>query len=339
VPTTQELRAQAKARKIKKYYSLNKAQLLQSLGLKDDLKSHKLSKGKGDAIAAQSQKLSKGDTTARAKIKGRLKRAIARDLRSAGGDLTQEQKREIAIKAIKREAKQIKRGTKELRGGSVRKAGQEMTPAQRQRAKNLSEKSRAEKGMSERKKSRIPVSAAETMSVRDRREKMRRQFDPTVSGSRAETLARKEERRAVVGMGGEKVAREERLERGKDNEAIEKGRRMDGVKRSVMEKERETIQRPKAQVKVEQHRDRLHDAGSRSPATERRRQAGDSRAALKAEIKPAKKQAKPYPQRTKVSRRTAGRIARSGKQKPRYTPQEKAYLETQSRKHTGRSVD
>lgn len=137
MPTIRELRAQAKARKIKKYYSLNKAGLLSALGLKDDLKAHKLSKGKGDAITAQSQKLSKGNTTARAVIKGRLKRAIARDLRSAGGDLTQEMKREIAIEAIKREAKLIARGTKELRGGSRRK----------QQSKSLAKKTRAKKGM------------------------------------------------------------------------------------------------------------------------------------------------------------------------------------------------
>jgi hypothetical protein len=214
MPTTKELRAQAKARKIKKYYKLNKPQLLSALGMSAELKSHKLSKGKGDAIAAQSRKLAKGDGTAKATIKGRLTRAVARELRQSGENLTQEQKREIALKAIKREAAQIKNGVKERRGGAVRKGGQ-LSESERTVAKRLSEKERKLRGLSERKRSRIPVEAGETMSVRDRREKMRRQFDPNSSGSRAGRLAAKEERRAIVGLGGEKKAREEVMEQPK----------------------------------------------------------------------------------------------------------------------------
>jgi hypothetical protein len=221
MPTAKELRAQAKARKIKKYYKLNKPQLLSALGMSAELKSHKLSKGKGDAIAAQSRKLAKGDGTAKATIKGRLTRAVARELRQSGENLTQEQKREIALKTIKREAAQIKNGVKERRGGAVRKGGQ-LSESERTVAKRLSEKERKLRGLSERKRSRIPVEAGETMSVRDRREKMRRQFDPNSSGSRAGRLAAKEERRAIVGLGGEKKAREEVMEQPK-LKAIEGG--------------------------------------------------------------------------------------------------------------------
>lgn len=146
MPTTRELRAAAKARKIPKYYKLNKSQLLQQLGMRDELKAHKLSKGKGDAIKAQAQKLSDGDVTDRARIKGRMTRAIARELRKTKGELSQEQKREIALKAIKREAKRIKEGISEQRGGKVRK-GEKVSPAEQKRARKIADKARADRQM------------------------------------------------------------------------------------------------------------------------------------------------------------------------------------------------
>lgn len=119
--TLVELRKLARDRKIPNRSKLKtKAQYLSALGMSEDLKQHKLSSGKSKAIEAQSKQLSKGNATQRAIIKGRLTRAIARELKAVGGDLSQEQKRQIAIKAIQAEVKAIKAGKPESKGGKKR---------------------------------------------------------------------------------------------------------------------------------------------------------------------------------------------------------------------------
>lgn len=119
--TLVELRKLARDRKLPNRSKLKtKAQYLSALGMSEDLKQHKLSSGKSKAIEAQSKHLSKGNATQRAIIKGRLTRAISRELKASGGDLSQEQKRQIAIKAIQKEVQAIKAGKPESKGRKKR---------------------------------------------------------------------------------------------------------------------------------------------------------------------------------------------------------------------------
>lgn len=164
MPTVKQLRQQAKARKVPKYSRMNKPQLLSALGMSNELKQHKLNTGKSKAIEAQSKNIAKGDATKRAIVKGRLTRAISRELKKAGKDLTQDQKRQIALKAISTEAKKIREGKPE-------------------------------------KQKPFGIQKPPHMSVAEYREHLRRKFAPNSSGSRVESIAKKEKKRSEIGSG------------------------------------------------------------------------------------------------------------------------------------------
>lgn len=145
------------------------------------------------------------------------------------------------------------RGWKGLRGNCRRSTSKKsgkggITAAQKSKAQAMADRLRMERGKSavvregtapmpfDRKKRQSASIARNTMSVRDRREALRAKFDPNSLGTRAEILSRKEEQRAIIKMGGRKVANTERLERGVETEAIAKAAKLDKVRRSAMDR-------------------------------------------------------------------------------------------------------
>lgn len=115
--TVQELRKLAKARKVPKYSRMTKPQLLGALGMSSEKKAHQSDTTRRNAIAAHAKHIGGDSATQKAIIKGRITRAIKRELTSQekglGRKLTQEEKRSVAVKAIATEAKAIKAGKPE----------------------------------------------------------------------------------------------------------------------------------------------------------------------------------------------------------------------------------
>lgn len=167
MPTVKQLRQQAKARKVPKYSSMNKASLLSALGMSNEAKAQKSQSTKRKAIEVHSRTLSEGNATKRAQIKGRITRAVKRELDAAkksGKELSQDEKRAIATKALAREVKAIKAGKSE-------------------------------------KQKPFGIQKPPHMSVAEYREHLRRKFDPNSSGSRVEAIAKKEKKRSEIGSG------------------------------------------------------------------------------------------------------------------------------------------
>ena len=91
--TVKELRAQAKARKIPRYYSLSKSQLMYSLGINGksaqrlgDARARSTAKKHGIArsFAAEKigEKLGDGDETKKAAIKKRIVKSVSKELKA-----------------------------------------------------------------------------------------------------------------------------------------------------------------------------------------------------------------------------------------------------------------
>ena len=115
-----ELRQQAKARKIPKYYKLGKAQLLSALGMSAEAKAHKSQATRRKAIAFNATKEGGDSSVKKAQVKGRIVRSIKRGLvaeeKKQGRALTQEEKRTVATRALASEVKAIKSGKPEQKG-------------------------------------------------------------------------------------------------------------------------------------------------------------------------------------------------------------------------------
>jgi len=120
-----ELRSQAKARKIPKYYKLGKAQLLSALGMSAEAKAHKSQATRRKAIAFNASKEGGDSSVKKAQIKGRILRSVKRGItaeeKKQGRNLTQEEKRTVATRALASEVKAIRSGAPEMkpkRGGA-----------------------------------------------------------------------------------------------------------------------------------------------------------------------------------------------------------------------------
>ncbi|MBD2406539.1 MULTISPECIES: hypothetical protein [Leptolyngbya] len=146
---------------------MNKSQLLSALGMSSEAKAQKSQSTKRKAIEVHSRTLSEGNATKRAQIKGRITRAVKRELDAAkksGKELSQDEKRAIAAKALAKEVKAIKAGKPE-------------------------------------KQKPFGIQKPPHMSVAEYREHLRRKFDPNSSGSRVESIAKKEKQRSEIGSG------------------------------------------------------------------------------------------------------------------------------------------
>jgi len=144
--TVKELRAQAKARKIPRYYSLSKSQLMYSLGINGksaqrlgDARARSTAKKHGIArsFAAEKigEKLGDGDETKKAAIKKRIVKSVSKELKAhakkIGRELTIEEKRTVAVKALASEVRAIRSGVPEQK--QRRKPVAERKAAQKQR--------------------------------------------------------------------------------------------------------------------------------------------------------------------------------------------------------------
>jgi len=134
-----ELRSQAKARKIPKYYKLGKAQLLSALGMSAEAKAHKSQATRRKAIAFNASKEGGDSSVKKALVKGRILRSVKRGLvaeeKKQGRKLTQEEKRTVATRALASEVKAIRSGTPEMKpkrgnGQKMTKATKSLTPDQ-----------------------------------------------------------------------------------------------------------------------------------------------------------------------------------------------------------------
>jgi len=134
-----ELRQQAKARKIPKYYRMGKARLLSALGLSAEAKAHKSQATRRKAIAFNATKEGGDSSVRKAQVKGRILRSIKRAMtakeKSLGRTLTQQEKRAIAAKALAVEVKAIRSGTPESK--PKRGNAQNLKPAAKKAAKSI----------------------------------------------------------------------------------------------------------------------------------------------------------------------------------------------------------
>lgn len=155
--TVKELRAQAKARKIPKYYKLSKPQLMSALGVSNqtarplgDSRARATAKQHGIAKTYAADKLSSklggSDEAKRVAIKQRIVKSVSKELKAhakkIGRKLTIEEKRSAAVKAIKTEVGAIRRETRG-QGGSLVSTRSSSFPAAASKAKR-SKKSRAD---------------------------------------------------------------------------------------------------------------------------------------------------------------------------------------------------
>ena len=144
--TVKELRAQAKARKIPRYYSLSKSQLMYSLGINGqsarplgDARARSTTKKHGIARSFAAgkigEKLGEGDETKKAAIKNRIVKSVSKELKAheqkIGRKLTIEEKRSVAVKALASEVRAIRSGVPEQK--QRRKPAAERKAAQNQR--------------------------------------------------------------------------------------------------------------------------------------------------------------------------------------------------------------
>ena len=139
--TVKELRAQAKARKIPKYYRLSKPQLMSALGVtsKGDDRARSTAKQHGIAKTYAADKLSSklggSDEAKRVAIKQRIVKSVSKELKAhakkIGRELTIEEKRSVAVKALASEVRAIRSGVPEQK--QRRKPVAERKAAQNQR--------------------------------------------------------------------------------------------------------------------------------------------------------------------------------------------------------------
>ena len=104
-------------RNLKGYSRLGKAALLSKLGLHDEARAHRSKLTRRKAIAFNATKEGGDSSVRKAQVKGRILRSIKRAMtakeKSLGRELTQQEKRAIAAKALAVEAKAIRSGTPE----------------------------------------------------------------------------------------------------------------------------------------------------------------------------------------------------------------------------------
>jgi len=144
--TVKELRAQAKARKIPRYYSLSKSQLMYSLGINGksaqrlgDARARSIAKQHGIAKTYAADKLSSklggSDEAKKVAIKQRIVKSVSKELKAhakkIGRKLTIEEKRSVAVKALASEVRAIRSGVPEQK--QRRKPVAERKAAQNQR--------------------------------------------------------------------------------------------------------------------------------------------------------------------------------------------------------------
>ncbi|MBL1177657.1 hypothetical protein [Pantanalinema sp. GBBB05] len=117
--TVRELRQQAKAKRVKGYGKMNKAKLLGALGMTEEAKAHKSMATRRKAAAYHATQAADGSSGKKALAKSRIKRSIKSALdahqKQLGRELTQDEKRTVAAKAIKNAAADIKAGKTENR--------------------------------------------------------------------------------------------------------------------------------------------------------------------------------------------------------------------------------
>ena len=106
-------------RNLKGYSRLGKAALLSKLGLHDEARAHKSQATRRKAIAFNATKEGGDSSVRKAQVKGRILRSIKRSLtakeKSLGRELTQQEKRAIAAKALAVEVKAIRSGKPEMK--------------------------------------------------------------------------------------------------------------------------------------------------------------------------------------------------------------------------------
>jgi hypothetical protein len=129
--TVSELRVQAKARKIPRYYRMSKEQLVFALGgsaqSKGDARARSTAKQHGIAKSFAADKiggkLGGGDEAKKAAIKTRIVKAVSKELKAhekkIGRKLTIEEKRGVAVKALASEVRAIKSGAPEQKRRSA----------------------------------------------------------------------------------------------------------------------------------------------------------------------------------------------------------------------------
>lgn len=152
--TVQQLRVQAKARKIPQYYKMSKPQLMGALGMavpeksvrqfkQESYKKQQQAKTRARSTAKQhgiaktfaadkiGGKLGGGDAAKKEAIKSRIVKSVSRELKAhekkIGRKLTIEEKRGVAVKALAKEVRAIKSGVPEQkrRGAAENKAAKQ----------------------------------------------------------------------------------------------------------------------------------------------------------------------------------------------------------------------
>jgi len=152
--TVKELRAQAKARKIPKYYKLSKPQLMSALGVtsKGDDRARSTAKQHGIAKTYAADKLSSklggSDEAKRVAIKQRIVKSVSKELKAhakkIGRKLTIEEKRSVAVKALSKEVKAIRSGMPE-QGGKAKQPTPDTAKMYAYRDRYLAKKAEKEK--------------------------------------------------------------------------------------------------------------------------------------------------------------------------------------------------
>jgi len=125
-------------RNLKGYSRLGKAALLSKLGLHDEARAHKSQATRRKAIAFNATKEGGDSSVRKAQVKGRILRSIKRAMtakeKSLGRELTQQEKRAIAAKALAVEVKAIRSGKPEMK--PKRGNAQNLKPAAKKAAKS-----------------------------------------------------------------------------------------------------------------------------------------------------------------------------------------------------------
>ena len=157
--TVKELRAQAKARKIPKYYRLSKPQLMSALGVTNqsarplgDARARSTAKQHGIAKTYAADKLSSklggSDEAKKVAIKQRIVKSVSKELKAhekkIGRKLTIEEKRSVAVKALSKEVKAIRSGMPE-QGGKAKQPTPDTAKMYAYRDRYLAKKAEKEK--------------------------------------------------------------------------------------------------------------------------------------------------------------------------------------------------
>jgi hypothetical protein len=131
MPTVAELREQAREQKIKGWYRLPKAALLSALGRSEEARLHQANLTRRKAIASYAAQLGGGSAVKKAQAKGRILRAIQREVgaaRAANPDIEHGELRQIAARAIAYEVRAIKQGKPEARRQRGGKRSEPVSP-------------------------------------------------------------------------------------------------------------------------------------------------------------------------------------------------------------------